>query len=94
MKSIFASLIFVLSFSAWAHPKKTDATVHAIQTVIEKFNREEAASLPRYQGLKAGPDRDRYSVRIYLTQNVTLLYSCYEHVMNGQEMMMCDKVQQ
>ena len=81
-----------LPSGAWAHGNKVDSTQHVLETALEKFKQEEsAASVEAFSGVKAWPDGSDIKVKIYLSANTSLQYTCMEHVMDGKEMVMCSK---
>lgn len=82
---LFATLIPAVSF---AHGNKLAMTSESIAVVAEKFEKEEGPSLPDVTGVKGWPDAANIQVKVYLTNNRTVSYTCM--MMNNA--IMCDKV--
>ncbi len=93
-KSIVLGLMAILMpLSVFAHGDKVGVTQHAIETVLEKFKKEEATQVEKFLGVKAWPDGQKVQVKVYLPNSTFIQYGCSEHEMNGEEMVMCDKAQ-
>lgn len=88
---IVTLLVSIVPAFAFAHGNKVDTTSHALSTALQKFSQEEAANIPNFLGVKAWPDGHNIQVKVYLPENGVILYTCGEHEMDGQEMMMCTK---
>ena len=86
--TLVAVTVLLVSSFAFAHGNKLAMSAESISVVAEKFEKEEAPSLPDVIGVKGWPDADKIQVRVYLTNNRTVSYTC--HMMNNQ--IMCAKV--
>ena len=93
LSPIFAlSLAIVSSSSAWAHGNKFSMTAEAISAAGEKFEVDEKASLKLFTGVKGWLDGDKVQVKVYLSDNTTVGYTCAMMEMNGDDdMMMCSR---
>ena len=59
-----------------------------ITAALAKFQKDDPSSVPNIAGSKGWVDGDKVQVKVYLSGNFTLRYSCHE--MNQQ--LMCDKL--
>jgi hypothetical protein len=88
-----AMLLGVVPVAALAHGTKLSMTKEAINAALDKFSKEETASVNGFVGVKGWPDGHNIMVKIYLGNNTTVQYTCMEHEMENAEMWMCEKSQ-
>jgi hypothetical protein len=93
MKKALLALTCISGFSfgsaAWAHGTKSGMTAHAIQEVTKIFEKDHAHHGDSYLGIKGWPSGSKIIVRVYLTEDQTLKYSCTEVEEHGKESLVC-----
>ncbi|MDZ4676351.1 MAG: hypothetical protein SGI74_02485 [Oligoflexia bacterium] len=82
---VTALFLPVISF---AHGNKASMTAASIVVATEKFEKDYAAQLVNYTGVKGWPEGAKVQVKIYLTNSKVIGYSC--HMMGTN--VMCDRV--
>ena len=90
-KLVLTFALLNISTTAFAHGNPFSMTADSITAAAEKFEKEEAASMPLYTGVKGWPNADKIQVKVYLSNNTTINYLCSMMNMGGSDMMMCDK---
>lgn len=93
MKKIFVSA-FVAALSmpvlALAHGDKLEMTKASLTEALKDFKADHPQQVADFQGTKTWFDGDSAKVRIYLPNNVTMLYTCMHHDDgNGGEVLQC-----
>ncbi len=92
MKQLILGLsIMASSLSLFAADSAPKTTGEAISVATDKFISEESGSVSLYAGIKGWPSGSATLVRVYLSNNTSINYSCAKMNMGGGEMMMCDK---
>lgn len=92
MKSLLTGVLLSAFVSgAFAAESVPTMTAKAIAAATEEFEKNDAASLLSYTGVKGWPNGNSYAVKVYLDKNNSVNYSCAMMTMNGHEHMMCDK---
>lgn len=66
----------ILPVSAFAHGNKVDMTADSIVAALNKFKTEEASQMNAFVGAKGWVDGAQTMVKVYLTGNLTITYSC------------------
>jgi hypothetical protein len=78
--------------SAFAHGTAISMAAEAVTQAAELFETHEAASLPLFTGIKGWPDQDKLQVKVYLSNNTTMQYTCTMADTGGQHVITCAKV--
>jgi hypothetical protein len=97
MNKLIFGILATLAFcpSAFAHGDKLDMTGDGISEALKKFQAEEAAQAGHFAGVKGWLDADKIMVKIYLSNNSAVIYSCSLMEMGGgsDHMVTCTKSQ-
>lgn len=97
MKKLLALVFAVVAFPllAFAHGDKVDMTGDGISAALKKFTTENAGQMSSFSGVKGWLDGDKIMVKVYLTGNATITYSCTMMEMGGgaDDMITCNRVQ-
>lgn len=93
MKMMMMCLLTVAPVLAFAHGSKVDLTQDVIQSALQKFTTEEAAQVASFVGVKGWIDQANVMVKVYLTNNNAITYSCSVMEMGGgqPDMITCAK---
>lgn len=92
--NIFLATAFVSALSmpmfAFAHGDKIEMNNLSIAEATKDFKKDHPDQVAGFQGTKSWFDADAVKVRIYLPNNVTMLYTCMHHDNeNGEEVLQC-----
>jgi hypothetical protein len=91
---ILGTLAFLaVSNPAWAQESTIDDMGKAVVEALKLFQQDEPTKAQDFSGVKAWIDGGQFQVKIYLQPASEFIqYTCFKHVMGGEEMIMCDKV--
>ena len=98
-KSMKFKNLLVVSFAviafpvlALAHGNKIDITGDGIAAALKKFETEETSHAANFSGVKGWMDADKIMVKVYLSDNSAITYTCTMMEMNGgDDMFTCVK---
>ena len=94
MKKVSLVVILLSAFvpvTSFAHGTAISMTAEAMTQVGELFEANDAKSLPLYTGMKGWPDQNNILVKVYLSNNTTMQYSCTMQDQGGQHVITCVK---
>ena len=84
--ALLATFTVLTPAISFAHGDKFDMVKDSIAMVYPIFKAGHAADLPNFTGVKGWPDQDKILVKVYLSTNTTVNYSC---MMMPDDTMMC-----
>jgi hypothetical protein len=92
MKNFFLlAVLALLPAASFAHGTNIAMTAEAITTAGEKFETDEAASLPLFTGVKGWTSADKILVKVYLSNNTAVNYTCSMVMVGNDHKTSCEK---
>jgi hypothetical protein len=88
----FLILSALSPMSAFAHGTAVAMTAEAVANAGEIFEKNEPASLPLFTGMKGWLDQDKIQVKVYLSSNSAIQYTCTMADVGGTHVITCTKV--
>lgn len=91
-KFLLPSMIafFSMPVFAFAHGDKIEMTKASLAEALKNFSFDHADQIKDFQGTKTWFDGDTAKIRVYLPNNVSMVYSCKHQVDgNGGEVVRC-----